>query len=104
LTLEITQAKKQAISSALDKLIKYTGTHFAFEEKLFDKHNYAGKDAHKKIHKAQVAQVVDFQTQFKNGEKDISLDLMEFLKDWLIEHIKGTDMKYVPFLKEKGVS
>ncbi len=95
---------KQAISSALSKLIEYTGSHFAFEEDLFEKHNYEGNDAHKEIHKKLVAQVVDFQTQFESGKKDISLELMEFLKDWLIEHIKGTDKKYSSFLQSKGVS
>lgn len=95
---------KQAVSSALGKLIEYTGSHFAFEEDLFEKHGYAEKDVHKEIHKQLVSQVVDFQTQFDSGEKDISLELMEFLKDWLIKHIKGTDKKYSSFLLSKGVS
>ncbi len=105
LFLEMNSGKgKQAISSALAKLIEYTGSHFAFEEDLFEKHGYAEKDAHKEIHKELVAQVVDFQTQFESGETDISLELMEFLKDWLVKHIKGTDKKYSSFLLSKGVS
>ena len=95
---------RAAISSALSKLIEYTGSHFAYEEDIFDKHNYSGKDAHKEIHRKLVAQVVDFQNQFDSGEKDISLELMEFLKDWLIKHIKGTDKKYSSFLIDKGVT
>ncbi len=95
---------KQAVSSALSKLIEYTGSHFSFEEDLFDKHNYAEKDTHKKIHRKLVAQIVDFQKQFDNGNKDISIELLEFLKDWLIKHIKGTDKKYSSFLQSKGVS
>ncbi len=95
---------KQAVSGALAKLIQYTETHFGFEEDLFDKHGYKEREAHKKIHKKLVAQVMDFQKQFNSGDKDISIDLLDFLKDWLIKHIQGTDTKYVPFLKEKGVS
>ena len=30
--------------------------------------------------------------------------LTEFLKTWLINHIQGTDQKYSPYLKSKGVS
>ncbi|RUM45353.1 MAG: bacteriohemerythrin [Desulfocapsa sp.] len=95
---------RQAVSSALSKLIEYTGSHFAYEENIFDKHNYSGTDAHKEIHRKLVAQVVDFQRQFESGEKDISLELMEFLKDWLVQHIKGTDKKYSSFLIDKGVT
>ncbi len=95
---------KQAVSTALAKLIQYTGTHFKFEEDLFDKHGYPETDAHKKIHKELVAKVVDFQKQFESGTADVSLELMEFLKDWLVQHIKGTDKKYSSFLLSKGVS
>jgi hypothetical protein len=28
---------------------------------------------------------------------------MNFLSDWLISHIKKSDMKYDPFLNERGV-
>jgi len=51
-----------------------------------------------------VTQVVDFRRQFESGETDASLELMEFLKDWVIKHIKGTDKKYSSFLLSKGVS
>ena len=27
-----------------------------------------------------------------------------FLKTWLVDHINGTDQKYVPYLHDKGVS
>ncbi len=95
---------KESIGRALGKLIEYTGTHFAFEEDLFARHGYEDIDAHKEIHRTLVAQVVDFQQQFKSGKADISLELMEFLKDWLINHIKKTDKKYAPFLLSNGVS
>ena len=94
---------KEAVGNALGKLIDYTGTHFEHEEKLFAQHNYPEQKGHKEIHKKLVAQVVEFQNQFKSGEKDVSLELMEFLKDWLLDHIKKTDKKYMPFLLSKGV-
>ncbi len=94
---------KSGVGDALGKLIDYTGTHFKFEEDLFATHGYEDIDAHMEIHRELVAQVVDFQKQFATGKADISIELMEFLKDWLLNHIKKTDMKYVPFLQSKGV-
>ena len=95
---------KQAISSALKKLIDYTASHFGYEEELFDRYDYPDKRAHKELHKKLVGQVLEFQEQFESGTTDISLELMEFLKDWLIKHIKGSDKQYGPFLQGNGVT
>ncbi|MEA3469733.1 MAG: bacteriohemerythrin [Thermodesulfobacteriota bacterium] len=97
-------ASHTAIGSVLGKLIDYTDTHFKNEEKLFAEYDYEHKDVHMEIHRKLVAQLVDFQKQYNTGKADISLELMEFLKDWLVDHIKKTDMKYGPFLKSKGVA
>jgi methyl-accepting chemotaxis protein len=97
-------AAKEAQGSALEELVNYTTSHFQHEEQLFARHKYGGENEHKAEHKKLVERVLDFQKQFKVGGKDISLELMEFLKDWLLDHIKKTDMKYSPFLRSKGVT
>ncbi len=96
-------ASESEIGTVLSQLIDYTKTHFGFEEDLFTKHGYEETEAHIQIHSKLVSQLVDFQTQFKSGKTDISIELMEFLKDWLVNHIKKTDTRYVPFLRSKGV-
>ncbi len=87
----------------LDKLITYTASHFSTEENLFKKYNYPEYSGHKKQHDKLVAQVLDFQKDFKSGNAVLSAELMDFLKEWLTGHIQKTDMKYVSFLKEHGV-
>ncbi|MGB3211147.1 MAG: bacteriohemerythrin [Desulforhopalus sp.] len=94
---------KEAVGRTLAQLVEYTGEHFQHEEKLFAEHDFPEQDAHKEMHKKLVNQVLAFQDQFKKGEKDVSLELMEFLKDWLVDHIKKTDKQYSPFLVSKGV-
>ncbi len=96
-------APQTAVGSVLGKLIDYTATHFKTEEEFFAQHRYEETDKHKEIHAKLVDQLLKFQKDYKAGEADISLELMEFLKDWLINHIKKTDAKYAPFLKSKGV-
>ncbi len=91
------------VSRTLDELIEYTTSHFTCEEKLMAENQYPDYDSHIKIHRDLVAKVVDFQKKFKSGEVTISLDLLEFLKDWLIGHIKGVDRKYGPFFNGKGI-
>ncbi len=93
---------KDAMGKILDGLISYTANHFAVEEAMFDKHGYPDTEAHKQQHKDLVAKVLDFQKEFKAGNATVSSELMLFLKEWLINHIAGSDKKYGPFLLSKG--
>ncbi len=92
-----------AMGSILDRLADYTVTHFATEEKLFAQYGYPEEKAHVELHRKLVAQVVDIQKKFKAGNAMISMELMSFLKDWLVNHIQGTDKKYSSFLRQHGV-
>jgi hemerythrin-like metal-binding protein len=96
---------KQGASQAghiLDELVDYTTTHFSFEEKLFNEHGYPEKDAHIETHRKLVTKVQEFQHEFKNGKAGLSLELMDFLADWLKSHIMKTDRAYTPFFE--GIS
>jgi methyl-accepting chemotaxis protein len=85
----------------LTRLAEYTVYHFGYEEELFDTYGYPDKVNHKKIHEDLVAKVVAFTKEFEQGRAAISMDLMQFLTDWLKNHIMKTDKAYAPFLKDK---
>lgn len=88
----------------LDGLIDYTKSHFAREEAFFAQHGYPESAAHKKEHADLARQVLDVQAKYKAGATStLSLQVMNFLKDWLLKHIQGSDKKYAPFLNAKGV-
>ncbi|MBT3984046.1 MAG: hemerythrin family protein [Bacteriovoracaceae bacterium] len=91
------------LSTILEGLVDYTAKHFKYEEMLFLTHGYDDAEAHKAEHAALVAKVVAFKEDFAQGKATLSSDIMEFLRDWLTDHIQGTDMKYSAFLTEKGV-
>ncbi|MCG8566455.1 MAG: bacteriohemerythrin, partial [Desulfobacterales bacterium] len=98
--------KKGATESGriLEKLAEYTVYHFKYEEELFDAHGYKEKTAHKKIHDELVGKVLAFKKDFDSGRAAVSMDLMDFLTDWLRDHIMKTDKAYAPFLQSKGVN
>lgn len=95
---------KEKVGPVLDGLINYTKLHFAREEKFFVQTEYPDTAAHKKEHENLTKQVVDVQTKYKAGvTSTLSLEVMNFLKNWLINHIQGTDRKYTPHLHQKGI-
>ena len=87
------------ISNILDELTKYTVSHFKTEEVFFEEVNYDDADNHKKEHQDFVYKVVDFKTKFKEGDVSLSYDIMNFLRDWLQNHILVSDRKYISYLK-----
>ena len=91
------------MGAILDRLVDYTASHFATEEKLFAQFGYPEEKAHVELHRKLVVQVVDIQKKFKAGDAMLSMELMTFLKEWLVKHIQGTDKKYSSFLRERGV-
>jgi hemerythrin len=95
---------KEVLGKILEELINYTGYHFKTEEDLFDKYGYPEKNTHKRQHGDLVDQVLKFKANFDNGKSVVSIDIMNFLRDWLTQHIAGSDKKYSSYLNGKGVS
>lgn len=71
----------------------YTVYHFAEEERLMMEYNYPNLIAHREEHKLFIEDINDLCFDFKNGHK-ITTKLLDFLKNWLIDHILGTDQDY----------
>jgi len=94
---------KTVLGKILGELINYCANHFATEEKLFDKHGYPDAAEHKEKHKLMTSKVLALQMQYEQGKASMTIEVMDFLQQWLDKHILGTDHKYVPFLKSKGV-
>jgi hemerythrin len=94
---------KDKLGGILSNLIKYTQAHFASEERLMQSHGYPDFPAHKSEHENLTKTVLDLQRRFLANQTGMSIEVMEFLRDWLSNHILGSDKKYGPFLNAKGV-
>ena len=85
-------------------LVDYTEKHFKVEEAMFKQFDYPDTEAHLVYHVEFEEKMQDLKLQFDdNLNFMIGVDVMQFLTDWLVTHIQGTDKKYAPFLIEKGV-
>jgi hemerythrin len=95
---------KEVIAGVLETLVSYTRFHFAHEERLFAMTSYADAEAHKVEHEQMTAWVIKTKQAFDSEALPApSLQVMVYLKDWLFEHIMGSDQKYAPHLKAMGI-
>jgi hemerythrin len=94
-----------AIAGALlDKLVDYTHFHFACEEKLIGGAQFPGLALHRQQHQDLTKEVEVFVARYRKGEEMLTLHLMNFLRDWLSNHILEEDKQYGLWLNQHGVS
>ena len=93
---------------ALGKLIKdlkdYTFYHFKLEEALMKKHGYPGYEAQRLEHEKFIKTVQDYEDRLNSGMLIISVEITNYIKKWITDHILGMDKKYSTFFAEKGIN
>lgn len=95
---------REALGGILEELIAYTETHFAHEEEIMRQHGYEEVDGHKSEHDLLTQQVYEIRRKYMAGASaTLSMEVMNFLKNWLIKHIQGTDRKYTRFMNQHGM-
>ena len=89
---------KQDMERIFSELIYYTESHFKSEEGLMRQAGYPSLAAHHRQHVEFVQKARDLHVQLQAGKFTVSMELLRFLKNWLSEHILGTDQQYAPYL------
>ncbi|MHC4648653.1 MAG: bacteriohemerythrin [Planctomycetota bacterium] len=102
--IEMTQGPAE-IARTLDFMIDYTDFHFSTEEKHMTEYNYPGFNEQKAQHdqfKGLLKHLVeDFEEE--GATRALATSINVFLANWLVNHIKGTDVRFGKFLTEKGL-
>ena len=93
----------RALQRVMESLVDYTVNHFGYEEHLMQKYGYPHFQEHKRSHEKLVGKVGTFVDRVNAGDEKVAGELLAFLKDWLGNHIQGSDIKYAPFLNGKGI-
>jgi hemerythrin-like metal-binding protein len=102
-TAMMTGQAKSVLGALLDKLVKYTHEHFAYEERMMETSKYPSFAEHKAHHVDLTKQVGEFMARYKKGDGTLNIDLLRFLSDWLTKHIQREDKGYGPWLNRSGV-
>jgi hemerythrin len=94
---------QDATGPLLRKLAAYTRDHFTAEESMMTSAKFPGLSQHRVKHRDLTKQVEEFVGRFEKGEITVNIHLMNFLRDWLANHILKEDKEYGPWLNQQGV-
>jgi hemerythrin-like metal-binding protein len=93
----------QYLETLFSELEKYAVYHFDYEERFMELYGFKGYKEHKQEHESFKKKIGDYKQSLDAGKTKDIIDLVTFLKDWLLKHIMGTDQKYAPLFQEKGL-
>jgi len=87
----------QLVIGLLDELVDYTKYHFSSEERFMQEHDYdpVSFRKHQQIHQQFVQQIKEAQENCHINPDKVTDELLDFLVQWLINHILLTDKQMV---------
>ncbi|RKD33921.1 bacteriohemerythrin [Thermohalobacter berrensis] len=92
------------IMKIIEELKDYAIYHFNYEEKLMKEYGYEEFNDHKQQHDAFVNKILDIEKQDIDGKQNIiTMDILNFIADWIEKHIIKSDLKYKDFFNQKGL-
>lgn len=87
----------EAVGEVIWKLVTYVTEHFSEEERLMLAYHYPGLVSHRQEHDRFVTRLREIQDSYTCGH-EMGENVLDFLVDWLVCHIKGTDQSYSRFI------
>ncbi len=88
----------------LADLIRYTQNHFDAEEAFMRSVQYPHFAEHRLNHEKMTREVILFRKNVEQGNLILSMDLMDFLRNWLQNHILSEDLQYAAWVKQQKAS
>ncbi len=85
---------KESLLELIQEMYDYTKYHFASEEEYMKSVNYPRLAEHQEKHRYFEGRIKEFYDRINDGKLVVSLEVTNFLKTWLINHIKGEDQQY----------
>lgn len=98
------ECSRDLLGEILEELTIYTKLHFAYEERMIDESHFPDAEAHKALHRQAGEWLAETRTRFQDGTlPGPTLEVMNYLKDWLFQHIIGEDKRYTPYIRRMAI-
>jgi hemerythrin len=98
-----TNTTAEHLGNIIESLVKYKIFHFETEEKYFRKFNYDGTNEHVAKHQEFNNKLSSLKEKYPEYTIEFAFQLVDFLEDWLINHLMIMDQRYKKCFKEHGL-
>jgi hemerythrin-like metal-binding protein len=98
-----TNTTSDHLEHIIDSLVKYKIFHFQTEEKYFKDFNYDGAEEHIARHHEFNDKLTALKEKHSEYTVEFAFELVDFLEDWLINHLMTIDQKYKKCFAEHGL-
>ncbi len=85
---------RSEIRDLINYLYKYTDEHFKFEEEHIKGLDQAVYDKHRQEHIRFIKKIKIFRDDYVKGNRYLTKDMLDFLTQWLRNHIIEMDQEY----------
>lgn len=88
-------------SNMISEINEYCKFYFSKEEEYLKREGYPDYESHLKEHRQFIKSTISLRRDVAESNEYLTDEVVEELRDWLLNHIKTSDSLYVPFLRIK---
>ena len=99
-----TSVTSEVISEMLTEMTEYSCTHFKSEEAYMKQIAYPDLEAHIEEHRQFRLNVGKLCLKTMNYNTSIPREILQFLSEWLVDHILEEDIKYKTFCVQEAAA
>ena len=93
----------EELKEVLEEMTAYAQEHFETEEAYMIEFDYPECRYHSEEHYRFFSKTMAYFDRVVNGDYHISNELIEYLKQWLVNHIEVSDRRYIDCFKKNGL-
>ena len=83
-----------------DEIIVHATEHFELEEELMAASAYPKLEEHREEHRRVGSRAQEYRDQLLEGSHATAVRLLNFLKDWILNHLVEWDRDYMPYIRD----
>jgi len=87
----------------LDEMTEYALKHFEIEERYMKEFSFPEYLTHRKEHIDFVDTTIYYKNKVVGGNFHIINEILEYLNQWLVNHIQASDRKYIDCFQKNGL-